>query len=392
MDRVGALSVPIPPPPPIATEALVDKPQAVGDPALVILADFVATVLNHDCQAAWETLVPTTHRGIMRGPREVPGVGRGTVVREVHFMNPVPLNPTGVNTRFINESNLPALYVYREFRTGRRENYTSDANRRTSTIKIEWVGPCTGDQVDAIVRAAFHNAIASTVEKAIRFGRHRAWVIADDEADPKALAMTTTQTSNWVLSGNLLNGLGASKAIFPARPILITTPPQTSASYPLQPIQIYGLNGSHRSWMDTITLTNALGGESVGSIWPFEKVTRIELPGAPVAGAPLHIGYALSPDQREGSLVARHAGFSRMQVIQPGDLRAVPTGQTGEGKDGPVMGAALGLEMSIQVEEDIVVDPLMHAAMWHTYNAIENRIVHNGQTWSIDYFQFQQTP
>lgn len=387
MDRVGLLQVPISPPLSVGGDALVDKPHAIGDPALVVLADYIATVLNHDCQAAWETLVPTTHRGIMRGPKGVEGVGRGTVVREVHFVNPVPLNPTGVNTRFINESNLPALYVYREFRSGRRENYSSDVNRRTSTIKVEWIAPCTGDQVDAIVRAAFHNAIASTVEKAIRFGRHRAWVIADDGAAPKAIATTNTQTSDWVLTGNLLNGPDANVTIFPPRPVLITTIPQSVASFPLTPINVYGLNGNHRSWMDTITLTNALGGESVGSVWRFEKVTRIELPGAPVAGAPLCIGYALSPDQREGSLVARHAGFSRMQVIQPGDLRAVPTGQTGEGKDGPVMGAALGLEMSIQVEEDIVVDPLAHAAVWNTYNAIENRIVRNGDTWSIDCFQ-----
>jgi hypothetical protein len=141
-----------------------------------------------------------------------------------------------------------------------------------------------------------------------------------------------------------------------------------------------------------VTLTNALGGESIGSIWRFEKITRIELPGAPVTGATLCIGYALSPDQREGSLVARHAGFARMQVIQPGDLRAVPTGQTGEGKDGPVMGAALGLEMSIQVEEDIVIDPLAHAAVWDTITSIESRIVRDGETWSIDYLKLPQIP
>lgn len=392
MDSIGLLQVPLIPPPSVGGDALVDKPQAIGDPALVVLADYIATVLNHDCQAAWETLVPTTHRGIMRGPKGVSGVGRGTVVREVHFMNPVPLNPTGVNTRFINESNLPALYVYREFRSGRRENYSSDVNRRTSTIKVEWIAPCTGDQVDAIVRAAFHNAIASTVEKAIRFGRHRAWVIDDDKASPKAIATTTTQTSDWVLTGNLLNGPDAKSTISPARPVLITSIPQTVASFPLAPIQVFGLNANHRPWTDTVTLTNAMGRESIGSIWRFEKITRIELPGAPVAGAPLCIGYALSPDQREGSLVARHAGFSRMQVIQPGDLRAVPTGQTGKGNDGPEMGAALGLEMSIQVEEDIVIDPLAHAAVWDTITSIESRIVRDGETWSIDYLKLPQIP
>jgi hypothetical protein len=81
-----------------------------------------------------------------------------------------------------------------------------------------------------------------------------------------------------------------------------------------------------------------------------------------------------------------------MQVIQPGDLRAVPTGQTGEGKDGPVMGAALGLEMSIQVEEDIVIDPLAHAAVWDTITSIESRIVRDGETWSIDYLKLPQIP
>jgi hypothetical protein len=327
----------------------------------------------------------------MRGPNGVMGVGRGTVVREVFFMNPVPVNPTGINTRFINEANLPALYVYRDFRSGRKEQYASDVNRRTSTIKIEWIAPNTGDQIEIITRAAFHNAIQSAVERAIRFGRHRSWIIADDDASPKAIATTTTQTTDWVITGAQLNGPDANTTIFPARPVLITTLPQSTPTYSLSSIRVFGLDGNHRQWSDTVELGNQLGGEGVNSIWRFEKVTRIEFPGMPVAGVPIHVGYHVSPDQREGSLVMRHAGFSRMQILQPGDLRPVPTGQTGEGKDGPVMGAAVGLEISIQVEEDVVIDPLQHSAAWDAFTAIESRIIHNGQTWSIDYFTLPES-
>ncbi len=387
MDSIGLLQLPTAPPPAAGGATLVDKPQAVGDPALVVLADYLATVLNTDCQAAWEALVPATHRGVMRGPKGVEGVGRGTVVREVFFMNPVPLNPTGINTRFINEANLPALYVYRDFRSGRKEQYASDVNRRTSTIKVEWIAPNTGDQIEMIVRAAFHNAIASALERAIRFGRHRSWIIANDDASPKAIATTTTQTTDWVLTEAQLNGPDATTTVYPARPVLITTLPQSVATYSLSPIRVVGLDGKHRSWSDVITLESQLGGEGVNSVWRFEKVTRVEFPGMPVAGAPIHVGYHVSPDQREGSLVMRHAGFSRMQILQPGDLRPVPTGQTGEGKDGPVMGTAVGLEMSIQVEEDIIIDPLQHSAVWDAFTAIESRIIRNGETWSIDYFK-----
>lgn len=303
-------------------------------------------------------------------------------------MNPVPLNPTGVNTRFINDANLPALYVYRDFRSGRKEQYASDVNRRTSTIKIEWIPPYTGDQIDAIVRASFHNAVASAIERAIRFGRHRSWLVGGDDSNPTAIATTTTQTTAWAIDGALLNGLDAATTIFPARPILISTTPHTLPTFSLAPIRVFGINANHRAWSDTITLQNALGGEGAYSVWRFERATRIEFPGMPVAGAAIHVGYHVSPDQREGSLVARHAGFSRMQIVQPGDLRPVPTGQTGEG---PTMGTAIGLEVSIQVEEDIIIDPLQHSALFDSLNSVESRIVRNGETWSIDYFKLPET-
>jgi hypothetical protein len=306
-------------------------------------------------------------------------------------MNPVPLNPTGINTRFINDANLPALYVYRDFRSGRKEQYTSDVNRRTSTIKVEWIAPYTGDQIDIITRASFHNAIASAVERAIRFGRHRSWLVGDDGSSPKSIATTTTQTSAWAIDGVLLNGPDASTTIFPARSILITTTPQNVATFSTTPIRVFGVNANHRPWADTITLGNVLGGEGAYSVWRFERATRIEFPGMPVAGASIHVGYHASPDQREGSLVARHAGFSRMQIIQPGDLRPVPTGQTGAGKDDSAMGVAIGLEISIQVEEDLNIDPLQHAALFDSLNSVESRIVRNGETWSIDYFKLPET-
>jgi hypothetical protein len=143
-DTFGALSFPL------VAPAAGTPP---GDPALGVVASYLTAALNAQCGAAWD----------------VRGVCPGRQVVEKSF--------THDPKRLFDDSKLPALYVWGT--KSQPEVMAADLIQDTRTINIFWC--MEGAQEEhQIKRSSMFNAVAKTIQRALRNGREPSWVVVGD--------------------------------------------------------------------------------------------------------------------------------------------------------------------------------------------------------------------
>jgi len=334
------------------------KTAGVGDPALVLLARFLAAAINADCAAAFERImgplpplrdVGTGHTGLLRG-----------AVRNVLLLDP------RLGRGFV-EADTPILFVYRARDNKGWVRASESLQQRLSSVVVQWYGGGVRND-DRINRDPFHTMISTAIGHAVHFGRHPAWVHPFDEILPDALMFPrAAPPSDTTFEGTDLDGPLATATLKVARPVLVSTAVAPGAYDTAAPIRVRGLDERGRAWSDTVTPTDADGGEALFTVWPFTKVLAVDSP-AQGPGAKIHVGYAPAPDVLQlGSVIGQHARFMYLTVARDGEPKRI----TVKPQMNPVNAVERGVpplsyelevyELTLSVTENIVPDPLVHA-------------------------------
>lgn len=145
-DLFGLLSLPAAVP---ATTA-----DAVTDPALNMVLDFMKSVINADLGDAWEAVAPTDPEP----------------VAHVFTHNP--------DLESFSDNDTPALYAWRGDDNG-TFRFSQDYVGDDGTISCLWVPP-PADQESRKQREPFRNGLKKSLRAAFAQGRHPAWVLAGD--------------------------------------------------------------------------------------------------------------------------------------------------------------------------------------------------------------------
>lgn len=317
--------------------------RAAGDPALVQVGSFLATVMQNQLNAAW--LVLDTASAVVR-PNTIDGVRDGVgVVRGVYYRDP----KKGV----FASPELPCLFVYRHEAPKKYVRVAQNGHRRISTIAVMWVSAPTSETQDKGERAAFYNSVEASLFHALVYKRHPSWVIPADLRDLDGLR-TAFATSTSAVTLSSFNGALASTTMVAARPVCLTNTAVTGA-YSTGRIYVNGTDENDnvlRDWMELSTLD---GGETITTILRFATVTSVEFPAMATTTGSMTLGYYDSPDVRRGSLIQRAAGFVRLELKE---LRTMPF-EIVRPQQEPV--PLLGVEAQIEIHEDSFLDPTIHA-------------------------------
>jgi hypothetical protein len=339
-DVVGALSLPVAVPdvwPPT------DRTLAPGDPALVQLGSFVATVLQADCGTAWEALDP----GRPAQPRAIDGVRLGEgVVRRVWFQDP--------RLGYFAPEDLPGLFVYRTAKAD-HARFKADEYRRRWPIAIAWLPPRTEADAQRRQRDTFINAVTASLHRNLVFARHRAWVLDSDLAAPTGLLAAALTSSTSLTTITSFDGTLATFPLKPGRPLQISTSVAVGAYNTTDPIIVTGWLDSGATHTDKLYLTSANGGETVVGTWSFATPVSVTIPAQLLTTGSFTIGFYDSPDVKLGSLVQRVCGFLRMEMkgVSTQPIRVAQA--VGE----PVVHVAC--EVTVDVTEEVDFDLAEHA-------------------------------
>ena len=342
-DAVGILDLPVAAP---TVSPPQERDAAPGDPALAILAAFVASVLQADVADAWAALSPGKPDQTAAIDGTLDGSGP---VRHAWFSDP--------RRGHFSPEDLPGIFVYRAAQaTG--QWVAADAQRLRRQVVIAWVMPHGEENSQRRERDPFANAVLSALHVAFTQRRHSAWVLASDLGDPDGLK-TSFVTSASAVDVTSFDGALASAALKTARPVTITTAAAVGAYNTTDAIAVTGTLGNGLSHTESVYLTEADGGETVKTIFPFATVTEVALPAMPTTGGALTIGYGDSPDARKGSLIQRACGFRVMQFTRAttGAIQVEMPNAEREPFD--------AIELFLDVAEDSAPDPALRGfAPW----------------------------
>ncbi len=327
--------------------------RAPGDPALVTLGSYLATVMQDRLNDAWAILDTSSSvvlPGTIDGTRD--GVG---IVRRVFYHDPKYGD-------FVTPD-LPALFVYRQTKTPTKyKRNAQDSHRRTQSIVATWVAPPTDLTRQRGERDPFMNVVNGVVHHALTFKKDPSWTIAADDRDLDGLKTAfATSTSEATITS--FNGALASTTMRAARPVAITNT-AVAGAYATGDIVVTGTDSRGRALTATLAFTTANGGETIVTILRFATVTSIVFPAMLLGTGSMTVGYYDSPDKRGGSLVQRACQFAKMDLT---DIRYQPFEIVRSKGEDPVK--LLGLEAVIEVAEDQFWDPDVHATTPYTVEA-----------------------
>lgn len=333
-DALGLLDLPAPAPVVYPPQ---DRTLAPGDPALVQLASFVATVLQHDLGDAWAALSP----GKPAITDAIDGTRDGdTAARRCFFSDP--------RRGYFEPADLPALFIYRGPQST-SQWLVADCQRLRSQVVVAWLAPPADVDPQRRQRDAFMQAIRASLHVALTQRRHAAWVRPDEAADPDGLkASFATSTAATTISS--FDGALASETLSTARPITITTTAAPGAYNTTDGIEVTGTLANGLSHTESVYLTDADGGETVTTVFPFVSPTSVALPAMLLDTGAIEIGYAISPDARKGSLVQRACAFREMWLRR--SQTSVLQAETVDGERKPFE----AIEFFLDVAEDSAID------------------------------------
>jgi hypothetical protein len=333
-DAVGLLDLPV-------TAPDVSPPQerdlSPGDPALVQLAAFAASVLQNDVADAWAVLSP--------GKPDQTGAIDGTIdgsgpVRRAFYSDP--------RKGYFEPSDLPAIFVYRAPQSTSSWQI-ADAQRLRSQVVIAWVAPPTEQDFQRRERDPFFHAVRASLHVALTQRRHAAWVLTDDQADTDALK-TSFATSTSIATITSFNGALGSETLRTGRPVSVTTSAATGAYNTAAAITVTGTLDNGLEHTESIYLTEANGAETVETIFPFASVSSVAFPAMLTTTGSLTIGYDDRPDVGKGSLIQRACDFREMKFTRAQTTVIQVAQPDGERK------AFEAIEFFIDVAEDSAID------------------------------------
>jgi hypothetical protein len=333
-DAVGLINLPVATPTVYPPQ---ERTLSPGDPALVQLASFAATVLQADLGNAWATL--------SSGKPEIAGGVDGTrdgdtSARRCFFSDP--------RKGYFEPADLPAIFVYRAPQST-SQWLVADVQRLRSQVVIAWVAPAADADPQRRERDPFMHAVRSSLHVALTQRRHSSWVRDEDRADPSALKTSfATSTSPQTITS--FNGALAAETLRTGRPITITTAASPSAYNTTDAIEVTGTLDSGLEHTENIYLTDPGGGETISTLFPFVTTESISIPEMLTADGAIEIGYGDSPDLRKGSLVQRACDVREMRFT-----RAQSTTIQVEMPDGERQRFE-ALEFFIDVAEDSAID------------------------------------
>lgn len=350
-DVLGVLELPVP------ADLIVwppdERTRAGGDPALVAVGSFVATVLQADVGAAWEKLSPG--KPLIFGGIEA-GRDGAMSARRVFFNDP--------RLGYFLPDDLPALFVYR---TGQATffRYTADQYRRKWAIGIAWMGPPTTEDQQRRERDTFYNAASAALHRALVFARHRAWVIAADRAVDNGLVEAPAATSLSPITLTSFNGALATTApLKPGRPVQLKTSVALGAYNTTDPIEVTGKLDSGATFTDRLHLTNPDGGETVVGLWSFRDPAGLVIPAQLSTTGAITLGFYASPDVKEGSLVQRVGGFVEFK-LRNAEVKMLRIEQS---VGDPILMRAV--ECIVDVTEEIGIDLAEHGDAYDPTTAV----------------------
>jgi hypothetical protein len=340
-DTLGAFSLPAAVP---VVSPPIERTRSPGDPALVTLGSFAATVLQADCGAAWQAL----HPGRPDQPEAVDGERLGTgPVRRVWYSDP--------KLGYFSPEDLPGLFVYRTGQ-GAFPRAGADFYRRGKAIGLVWMPPRVEADADRRDHDPFFNAAEVALSRALVHRRHPAWILGADETDDNGLveAAFATSTSLVTLSGGSLDGALAALTLTPGRPIQVTTGAAVGAYNTTDPILVTGVLDSGVTFTDRLYLTAANGGQTIVGVWSFVRTTQVVIPAQLLATGTFTLGFYASPSARLGSLVQRACAFTTLQA-RASEVKSLPVARPNEP---PLPFRAL--ELLLDVAEEHGIDPAEH--------------------------------
>lgn len=374
-DRIGRLTLPVVPP---RLTPAGQKTPAAGDPSLVVLGSFLASVIQADVGEAFAPLI-AGFPDLTNGTE--PGRDGKTAVRKVHHND--------LRRALYTIADAPILAVYRGGRQGAGvERLSARQWRRTTNLIVQWMPVPMPLDIRSAEVSTFGNAVSAAIQGALQMGRHRAWVHDSDNPIPEGiLRARATATSDTTLTD--LDGTEAARTLDVARPVTASTKVAVGAYNTADSIVVTGLDGAGNTIDVEIDLTKVNGGETAQSVWRLARPTSVFIPEQLTTMGAIRIGYAASPMAREGSPLLEHTGFQEVLMLSPGEWVQLPA--PGVALSESFLSA---YEMVLVVREDICFDPARHADPMPagiaegglSTAALEATLLQpDGDVWSVDY-------
>lgn len=271
-----------------------------ADKALRVLLDFAKAVILYDAADAWQLVAPN------RAPVQV-----------ANAWNPEDFE--------FSDKSLPALYGFRKGGTP-TETLADEWRVDSADVSLMWILEST-PQGRQSLRAPFVNGITKSLDRAFVNGRHAAYVVDADLADPNGIKTSfATLTSSHTYSGAALDGVLAGSTFSPPRVPTITLASATGA-YSTTAITVTGTDKDGTAATVDLTPTSANGGETLtGRGWErLATITSIAFPAQASTAGSFTIGVGASDDDvvTLGSLVLRHAGLVSLNLRKAGTPRLV---------------------------------------------------------------------
>jgi hypothetical protein len=295
-DTYGALQVPV---------QLPVGSDAVSDPALTRLGEYLQIFLNTYAQAAFDKI------GLPVGKN-----GRPPVVRTIWSHDP---------TEYVfSESHLPAMYITRTGGTKpvwRAEDYRISSDQWT----IQWIFP-PAQQANQRMRDSITNALVKYIDLAIEKVRDPAWAWALDP-DPKAASVlaaptaiklsvaSSTSTANY--TGSALDGTVGASSFAPPRHPTVTVAGTAGAILAGSTVIVTGTGADDDATPRTSVITLSAAAGTYEGDWNLSSVTSIDVPAQLGTGATLTFG--LAPYVGRGTSILNATGLMDLEVASWSD-------------------------------------------------------------------------
>lgn len=286
-DHYGGLEIPVPVPLDATAVAV------VADPALVIVAEFCAAVLNAYAQAAWTA------------------IASGLVVKTVQTHDPERL--------YFNSDQLPALYLDRV--SGSAPYWLAEDYRNThDSWRLQWVYP-SSTQTTQRTRATFSHAAVRIIDHAVEAMRDPSYYIAGDtdeaaasvSARPTAIKTAiATSASAQSYAGAALNGSVGGGAFAPALLPSVTVTGAASSIADGSMVTFTGLGADGFERISTVTLTQAGSPGVFYGDWALRQTTSLDVDAQDGTAATLVFG--LAAHVGAGSQFMTHAGLQQIDI------------------------------------------------------------------------------
>jgi len=274
----------------------VSRDKAVTDPALSMILDYFAAVLNARLASAWQSVAPGKE-----------------MVRQSFTYDP--------EREWFSKKSLPALYGYREGGkpTSRLGDDWQDAE---DVLVLTWAFPLT-TQSHASFRRAILNGMNKVLDRAVMLLRDPAYVDPTDPAkdaqsypaEPEAIKLSVaTNVAAQSYSGASLDGARGTATLSPPRGFEVSLSGSPAAFVNGSTITVTGTNALDLAQSVAMTIDTAQIPYVLKAGTDFKTITQVAV-AAQASGAGA-LAFGLGARKGHGSLLSARASLVRMWVTK----------------------------------------------------------------------------